>query len=239
VLALSAAKADDLVVVLDTRVLRHVAGAGADTWIEHDGPPGSPLHDASVALTTAGGRTHATIYALNATTWSGTHLANGLFVSRDDGATWTPSAAGLNATITDAGSGDPPAFRVVTASAERSRHRVRRHSRACRWVPGPGQRFNGIAKTTDGGRTWHVVHRENDRPSPTMTGSWVEERAPDDRPDVWFDAPYDIAVSPTRPGVVFVTDLFRTYRTLDGGGHFAQVHSRDMGSHGGPAQGST
>jgi len=51
-------------------------------------------------------------------------------------------------------------------------------------------------------------------------------------PDVWFDAPYDIAVSPTRPGVVFVTDLFRTYRTLDGGGHFAQVHSRDMGSHG-------
>jgi photosystem II stability/assembly factor-like uncharacterized protein len=94
---------------------------------------------------------------------------------------------------------------------------------------GPGQRFNGIAKTMDGGRSWHVLHRESNRPSPRMAGSWVEERAIAPGPDVWFDAPYDIAVSPTRPDTVFVTDLFRTYRTLDGGAHFAQVHSRAVG----------
>jgi photosystem II stability/assembly factor-like uncharacterized protein len=62
-----------------------------------------------------------------------------------------------------------------------------------------------------------------------VAGSWLEERATTPGPDVWFDAPYDIAVSPTRPGIVFVTDLFRTYRTLDGGRHYAQVHSRPMG----------
>ena len=231
VLVLAAARADDLVVVLDTRVLRHVAGTDADAWTEHGGPPGSPLHDASVAPAgvATGGRHHGTIYALNASTWSGARLANGLFVSRDDGATWTPAAAGLDVTITGAGSGDPPAFRAVTASPS---------DPAVAYVgfeglalgPGPDQRFNGIAKTTDGGRTWRIVHRESRRPSPRMTGSWVDERATTPGPDVWFDAPYDIGVSPTHPDVVFVTDLFRTYRTLDGGAHFAQVHSRAMGA---------
>ena len=230
VLALSAARADDLLVVLDSRVLRHVAGADANAWIEHDGPPGAPPHDATVALTTTGGRTQATIYALNASTWSGRQLGNGVFVSRDDGASWTSTAAGLEATIADAGSGDPPAFRAVTVSPTDPAIAYVGFE-GLRLGAAPEQRFNGIAKTTDGGRAWRIVHREDDRPSATMTGSWVEERAPMTGPDVWFDAPYDIGVSPTRPDIVFVTDLFRVYRTLDGGGQFAQVHSRGMGSH--------
>ena len=32
-------------------------------------------------------------------------------------------------------------------------------------------------------------------------------------PDIWFDAPYDLGVSPRDPDLVYVTDLFRTYRT--------------------------
>jgi photosystem II stability/assembly factor-like uncharacterized protein len=232
VLALATTQADDVLVVLDTGVLRHVAGTGADAWIEHGGPPGPPVHDASVASTRTptNGRPHATIYALNAATWSGARLANGVFVSRDDGATWTSTAAGLDEPITDAGTGDPPAFRAVAASP---------NDPSVAYVgfeglqlgTGPAQRFNGIANTTDGGRTWHIVHRESRRPSPRMIGSWVEERAPAGGPDVWFDAPYDIAVSPTHSDIVFVTDLFRAYRTLDGGRHFAQVHSREMGPH--------
>ena len=45
-------------------------------------------------------------------------------------------------------------------------------------------------------------------------------------PDIWFDAPYDIGVSPRNPDIAYVTDLFRTYRTLDGGGKWTQVHSK-------------
>jgi photosystem II stability/assembly factor-like uncharacterized protein len=227
VLALAVAKRDDLLVVLETRVLRHLAGAAPDTWIEHDGPPGSPLHDASVALTKTNGRTQATIYGLN---------ARGLFISRDDGATWLPVASGLDVTITnagagaDAGSGEPPKFRAITVSpSEPDIAYV--GLEGLQLGAGPDHRFNGIAKTTDGGRTWHIIHRESNRPSPQMTGSWVDERATVAGPDVWFDAPYDIAVSPTQPDIVFVTDLFRTYRTLDGGAHFAQVHSRPAGPH--------
>jgi photosystem II stability/assembly factor-like uncharacterized protein len=88
---------------------------------------------------------------------------------------------------------------------------------------------NGIAKTTDGGRTWAVVHAESDRPSPNLAPSWIEARAEEDGHSVWFDAPYDLAVAPSNPDVAYATDLFRTYRTLDGGGTWAQVNSEHRG----------
>jgi hypothetical protein len=62
-----------------------------------------------------------------------------------------------------------------------------------------------------------------------MVGSWLEERAVMPGPDIWFDAPYDLAVSPRDVDVVYVTDLFRTYRTLDSGATWAQVHSKPVG----------
>ena len=40
-----------------------------------------------------------------------------------------------------------------------------------------GETYNGIARTDDNGRTWTVVHREGRTPSPTLEGSWVEQRA--------------------------------------------------------------
>jgi photosystem II stability/assembly factor-like uncharacterized protein len=70
-----------------------------------------------------------------------------------------------------------------------------------------------------------VVHRESDRPSTDLEGSWVEKRARAGNEDIWFDAPYDLGVAPGDTGVCYVTDLFRTYRTLDGGKTWAQVHS--------------
>jgi photosystem II stability/assembly factor-like uncharacterized protein len=90
-------------------------------------------------------------------------------------------------------------------------------------------KFNGIARTTDGGRTWAIVHEEADRPSPNLRGSWVEERALEDGHSVWFDAPTDLAASPTDSEVCFATDLFRTYRTTDGGRTWAQLNSVPRG----------
>jgi hypothetical protein len=85
--------------------------------------------------------------------------------------------------------------------------------------------FNGIARTTDGGRDVDGRPRRGGSPVVQPRGSWIEERALEDGNSVWFDAPYDLAVAPGDPDVCFATDLFRTYRTRDGGRTWAQVNS--------------
>ena len=46
---------------------------------------------------------------------------------------------------------------------------------------------------------------------------------------IWFHAPYDPAAAPNDPDVAYATDLFRTYRTVDGGRTWAQVTSEARG----------
>src|SRR4029453_18778717 len=128
---------------------------------------------------------------------------------------------GLADRIVDAGSGEPPRLGAISASQSRGAVPYVGFE-GPRLAAGFGRVYNGVARTDDGGRTWRIVHRESNRPSPTMTGSWLEERAVMPGPDIWFDTPYDIGVSPLNVDIVYVTDLFRTYRTLDGGGPCTQ-----------------
>lgn len=86
-------------------------------------------------------------------------------------------------------------------------------------------RSNGIVRTADGGRTWTVVHEERGRPSKNLKPSWIEFRAPEGGEDVFFDTPWSIGVAPTDPNIAYATDLFRTYRTLDGGATWETVNS--------------
>ncbi|HVT97059.1 MAG TPA: hypothetical protein VHE33_06095 [Acidobacteriaceae bacterium] len=85
--------------------------------------------------------------------------------------------------------------------------------------------FNGIAKTTDGGRSWTIVFRESNRPASNLKGTWIEQRARQGNDTIWFDTPYSLAVAPSDPKQVYATDLFRTYRTLDGGVSWKEVNS--------------
>jgi photosystem II stability/assembly factor-like uncharacterized protein len=87
----------------------------------------------------------------------------------------------------------------------------------------------GIVKTTDGGRTWTTVHEEHGQPSKNLTPSWIESRATEGGRDVFFDAPWSLSVSPTNPDICYATDLFRTYRTLDGGKTWETVTSVRVG----------
>jgi photosystem II stability/assembly factor-like uncharacterized protein len=75
------------------------------------------------------------------------------------------------------------------------------------------------------------VHAESDAPSANLAGSWIEPRAAEDprSHSIWFDSPYDLAVAPGDPGVAYATDLFRAYRTADGGRTWAQVNSERRG----------
>lgn len=163
-------------------------------------------------------------------------VAGGVQVSEDGGRSWRAQNGALLAALGDvtqgeswgAAKGSRPSLGPISVSS---------HFPLVAYVglrglalPGRGAApFNGIAKTTDGGRSWSVVHAESDAPSPNLQPSWIEPRAAEDGHSVWFDAPYDLAVAPNDPDVAYATDLFRTYRTTDGGARWAQVNSESHG----------
>jgi photosystem II stability/assembly factor-like uncharacterized protein len=88
--------------------------------------------------------------------------------------------------------------------------------------------FNGIAKTTDGGQSWKIVFKESDHPAANLNGTWIEQRARQSGTSIWFDSPTSIGVSPTDPEIAYASDLFRTYRTLDGGATWKEVDSKQL-----------
>jgi photosystem II stability/assembly factor-like uncharacterized protein len=163
-------------------------------------------------------------------------ITGGVQVSDDGGLTWHAASGSLLAAVREAGRGDE------WGSAKGSRPTLGPIAVSARFplvayvglrgivLPGRGDApFNGIAKTTDGGQTWNVVHAESDQPSANLAGSWIEPRAAEDGHSVWFDSPYDLAAAPNDPDVAYATDLFRTYRTTDGGKTWAQVNSERRG----------
>jgi len=101
--------------------------------------------------------------------------------------------------------------------------------RGLRLGEGAENLFNGIAKTSDGGRTWKIVFKESNRPAANLEGTWIEERAAQPNESIWFDAPYSLGVAPGNPDVVYASDLFRTYRTLDGGATWQEMNSSRAG----------
>jgi photosystem II stability/assembly factor-like uncharacterized protein len=197
-------------------------------WEHRDGPAAGRLDSGSIGR----GPDGPILYGTSRTSWQGYRLAGGLHVSRDGGRSWTSANAGLVEGILRPGEGEPPELHAVSASAG---HGLVAYAgfRRLRLAAGPAGLFNGVAKTADGGRSWQIVHRESNAPSPGMSGSWIEERARQMGCDIWYDAPYDIAAAPNAPDVCYVTDLFRTYRTVDGGATWTQVHSAPRGTAGG------
>lgn len=96
------------------------------------------------------------------------------------------------------------------------------------WEPpsGRGQEFDGIARTEDGGKSWQIVFEESPLPARNMDATWIERRMAEHGDSVYFVGPWSLGVAPSNPNICYATDLFRTYRTLDGGRHWQGVASR-------------
>ncbi len=206
-------------------------------WRHTDGPTGVKFQSGSVGRDEAA---HATIlYATAPLERQPGGLTGGIFVSADSGRSWRAANEGLSQLLAGSTGGEDwgpaagarPHLGPIGASLQ---HGLSAYVglRGLRSKDGGGKPFNGVARTDDGGRTWTIVHRESDRPAANFSASWIETRTMEDGYSVWLDAPYDLAVAPADPLICYVTDLFRTYRTLDGGRTWAQLNSAPAGANG-------
>jgi hypothetical protein len=201
------------------------------TWHRFGGPAGVRFDSGSIGRRPDGGGT--IIYATSPITRGEAGVKGGIHVSTDAGRTWRGSNAALSRLI-DSGQlagetwgparSSRPRLGPIAAS---EKHGLTAYVglRGLRESGAGGKPFNGVARTSDGGRTWTIVHRESDRPAPNFRPSWIETRGVEEGYSVWLDAPYDLAAAPGDPAICYVTDLFRTYRTFDDGRTWAQVNS--------------
>ena len=89
-----------------------------------------------------------------------------------------------------------------------------------------GIKWLGVARTSDAGRTWNLVWKENSNPSaksaPNIHDAWITDRFGPD----WGENPLALGVADQDPNLAYGTDLGRTMRTTDGGANWVAMYSR-------------
>ncbi len=95
-----------------------------------------------------------------------------------------------------------------------------------------GIKWLGVAKTTDGGRHWRPVWKEDSnpaaKPATNIHDAWITERFGAD----WGENPLALGVAEQDANISYGTDLGRTMRTTDGGTSWVAVYSRKAGESG-------
>jgi photosystem II stability/assembly factor-like uncharacterized protein len=95
-----------------------------------------------------------------------------------------------------------------------------------------GIKWLGVAKTTDAGRHWHPIWKEDSnpgaRPGANVHDAWITQRFGPD----WGENPLALVVAEQDPNISYGTDLGRTMRTTDGGASWVAVYSRKSGENG-------
>jgi photosystem II stability/assembly factor-like uncharacterized protein len=167
------------------------------------GPPAKTFTDSSAGFNAEG---KATLYVIG---------DESAFVSDDEGASWKK--------VNLAGAGEK--VRAVATSL----HHPETAYVSYRQLQRGGVKWMGVAKTTDGGKSWKLVWKEDSnkaaKPAANVHDAWVTERFGSD----WGENPLALGVADQDPNLGYGTDLGRTMRTTDGGATWVAVYSKKTG----------
>jgi photosystem II stability/assembly factor-like uncharacterized protein len=86
------------------------------------------------------------------------------------------------------------------------------------------ERFFGVLKTSDGGRSWQPVWKENNTVAENIKDIWVTEHLG----PYFGEMPFSLGVAPHDPNLCYGTDWARTLCTQDGGRTWQGVYSRKL-----------
>lgn len=95
-----------------------------------------------------------------------------------------------------------------------------------------GLKYMGVAKTTDTGRTWNLVWKEDidttGKPGANVHDAWITPKFGSD----WAENPLTISVANQDANLVYATDLGRTMKSSDGGATWNAVYSQKSSENG-------
>ncbi len=134
----------------------------------------------------------------------------GIFLSRDGGGSWTPSAL----------PGNGAEVRAIATSLNHPETAYASYSH----LQIDGKTWMGVARTRDGGRTWSLVWKEDKTAAPNVHDAWISKLIGVD----WSENPLEIGVADQDPKICYVTDLGRTMMTTDGGTSWRAAYSREV-----------
>jgi photosystem II stability/assembly factor-like uncharacterized protein len=87
-------------------------------------------------------------------------------------------------------------------------------------------KYMGVAKTTDTGRTWNLVWKEDinptGKPGANVHDAWITPKFGSD----WAENPLTLSVANQDASLVYATDLGRTMKSFDGGATWNAVYSQ-------------
>jgi photosystem II stability/assembly factor-like uncharacterized protein len=136
-----------------------------------------------------------------------------LFVSTDEGATFT------EATLPGSGT----EVRAVATSFHHGDVAYVSFSE----MEVDGKKYLGVAKTTNAGRSWSSIWRDtSSQLAENVQDAWIAPALGAG----WPENPLMLTVADDDPNLVYATDLGRTMKSVDGGGHWTGVYSRRNGS---------
>jgi photosystem II stability/assembly factor-like uncharacterized protein len=87
-----------------------------------------------------------------------------------------------------------------------------------------GKTWFGVAKTTDTGRSWQLVWKEDDTAAANIHDAWITARFGPG----WAENPLVLGVAQQDPNLCYGTDFGRTMRTADGGANWTALYSREV-----------
>ncbi|MHB8654860.1 MAG: hypothetical protein ACYDA9_13380 [Terriglobia bacterium] len=199
----------------------HIRRAGK--W-NHDDRPVRPLvfGDASAGFSSNG---ELFVYAV-ANPEGAKGAPRGILISHDGGATWNAS----DGPFVNPARGHALELGAIATSLEHGEVAYVSFENYVESQPASSAHsdpFHGVAKTTDGGKTWQFVWKEAETPAHNVHDAWITERLGSD----WGEPGISLGVAPTDPNICYRTDDGRTMRTTDGGRTWLAVYSKKLADH--------